>query len=105
MLPIFSLLHQIAFNGSNFLLFNHLNTSSNLRNFTASLWVTTAVSSSIFVSLGRTPSNFDGEFEIGVSGNVLNFWDNSYGAGFGQSGSSSSNVANGICSWLFWTLN
>ena len=96
MKPIFLLLHQIAFNGSNFLLYNHLNTSSNLRNFTASLWVTTSIPSSIFVSLGRTPSNFDGEFEFGVSGNVLNFWDYSYGAGFGLSGSGSSNVANGM---------
>lgn len=74
---------------------NAVSTTTNWNNFTVAMWITTKTSSSSLISLGRTPSNFDGEFVFKIESKKLSFFDYSYDTSFGFVGSARTDVTKG----------
>jgi len=50
--------------------------------FSISLWIKTTSTNAVIVSYGRSPSYFNGQFELTVANGYLNFWDYKNGYGF-----------------------
>jgi hypothetical protein len=76
---IFSSSKQV-FDGSNFLLVNNFDTSFQWNYFTISAWIKASTSPTTFssiVSLGRSPTNFNGQFVFSISNQKLSFFDGS----------------------------
>ena len=85
-----------SFSGSNYLRINNdAVASSSWNHFTFAAWVKSSKGSCALVSLGRTPSNYDGEFEIYLENRKLSFYDYSYATDYGFQGSGTITVARG----------
>ena len=98
---IFSSPNQV-FNGSNFLLVKNFNTSFQWNCFTISAWIkasTSPTTVSSIVSLGRSLSNYNGEFVLSITNQKLNFFDFSYATPNGFSGSGKAVLSSGIVSY------
>jgi hypothetical protein len=100
--PTFALIGPNSFNGTRFsnIVFRSLTKLSSYY-FSISLWVKFTTSNVILISLGRDPSNYNGEFMFSIDSNrYLRFEDYSYVASYGFRGTSTSTVPLGY--YFFW---
>eukprot|EP01035_Chromulina_nebulosa_P022762 gene22762-29471_t len=92
---------SVTFFGSSFTCVNNFDTSFNWVDFTISLQIKGNLTSSTtrILTLGRSPSNFEGELTFSIVNNKLQFWDygnNAVGLGFADSITGIGSISSGV---------